>query len=39
MHMSKLQSGKMTVKFLLWPSVIISVVGTILLTLLLNLIF
>ena len=33
------QSGKVKVKFLVWPSIIISVVGTILLTLLVNLIF
>lgn len=33
------EDGKVKVKFFLWPSIIISVVGSILLTLILNLIF
>lgn len=37
--MSKFQSGKVTVKFLLWPSIIISIIGTIVLTLILNILF
>jgi hypothetical protein len=30
------QSGKVRVKFFLWPSIIISIVGSILLTIILN---
>jgi hypothetical protein len=37
--MKQRQAGKIHVKFLLWPSVIISIVGSLLLTLILNLIF
>jgi hypothetical protein len=33
------QDGKVKVKFFLWPSIIISIVGTILLTLILNILF
>jgi hypothetical protein len=37
--MNRNQEGKVMVKFLLWPSLIISIVGSILLTVILNLIF
>jgi hypothetical protein len=33
------QTGKIHVKFLLWPSLLISIIGSLLLTLILNLIF
>lgn len=37
--MKYFENGKVKVKFFLWPSIIISVIGSILLTLILNLIF
>jgi hypothetical protein len=37
--MKKNDTGAMKVKFFLWPSIIISIVGSLLLTLILNLIF
>ena len=37
--MKKNTTGAMKVKFFLWPSLIISIIGSLLLTLILNLIF
>lgn len=37
--MNTYSNGRVKVKFLVWPSIIISIVGTVLLTLILNLIF